>query len=187
MKRRIALAALVLLLVCGVAGGTTAYYTTTAQATNVITTGGIDVDLQEWADEDGTPFEDVLGVLPGRSVTKIVTAKNIGPNEAWVRLRFEKSVQLAEGVEGEVDPALVELDLNTEDWIEKDGWYYYSQKLLPGEISPPLFTEVNFAEEMGNVWQGSTVTIDVEMHAVQVANNGVAVLEAAGWPEPMAE
>lgn len=187
MKKKIALAALVLLLVCGMAGGTTAYYTTTGQAVNVITMGGIDVELHEWADMEGNPFEDVIGVTPGREVPKIVFAENIGPNEAWVRLRLEKGVQLAEGVEGEVDLAQVVLDLNSADWTEQGGWYYYNHKLLPGEKSVPLFTTVSFAEEMGNLWQGSSVTIHVVMQAVQVANNGASVLEAAGWPVPPAE
>ena len=186
MKKRIVLAALVLLLVCGMAGGTTAYYTTTGQAVNVITMGGIDVELREWIDAEGTPFVDVLHVTPGRELPKIAFAENIGPNEAWVRMRFEKGVELAEGVEGEADLDLVSLDLNTADWTEKDGWYYYNRKLLPGEKSEPLFTTVSFAEQMGNLWQESSVTIDVELQAVQVANNGASVLEAAGWPAPPA-
>ena len=107
MKKKLVAAALILLLICGMAGGTTAFYTTIGEATNVITTGGIDVALQEWADEDGTPFEDVIHVLPTQEVTKIVTAKNVGPNAAWVRMRLEKTLQLAEGVEGEADPDLV--------------------------------------------------------------------------------
>ena len=129
----------------------------------------------------------VSRACPGIEVGKIVFVENIGPNEAWVRLRFEKSVELAAGVEGEADLDLVLLDLNTTDWTEKDGWYHYNQKLLPGEKSEPLFTTVSFAEQMGNLWQESTVTIDVEMQAVQVANNGASVLEAAGWPAPPAE
>ena len=52
----------------------------------------------------------------------------------------------------------------------------------PVKPRPPLFTTVTFAPEMGNEYQNSTAHIDVKADAVQVANNGDAVLEAAGWP-----
>ena len=187
MKKKLVAAALILLLVCGMAGGTTAFYTTIGEATNVITTGGIEVVLQEWADEDGTPFVDVINVMPTQEVTKIVTAKNVGPNAAWVRMRLEKTLQLAEGVEGEADPDLVLLDINTADWTEKDGWYYCNVQLQPGVTSAPLFTKVVCSADMGNMYQKSTATVYVVMQAVQVANNGASVLEAAGWPVPAAE
>ena len=187
MKKKLVAAALTLLLVCGAAGGTTAFYTTTGEATNVITTGGIDVVLQEWADEDGAPFEDVINVIPTQKVTKIVTARNAGANAAWVRLRVEKDLQLAEGVEGEVDLDLVQLDIDNAAWTEKDGWYYYAAPLQPGETSAPLFTAVTFAAEMGNLYQKSIVTIHGEMQAVQVAHNGASALWAAGWPASSAE
>ncbi|MBE6969706.1 MAG: hypothetical protein E7442_06295 [Ruminococcaceae bacterium] len=183
MKKKAIAVLLILLLVCSVTDGTSAFFISTQRATNVITAGGIQVELQEWADEDGTAFEDVMHVLPGHKITKIVTVRNTGPNAAWVRMSVKKSVQLAEGVTGETDLSQVELDLNTADWTEQGDWYYYKQPLAPGKTGKPLFTTVSFAEDMSNVWQKSTVTIDVEVQAVQTANNGEDVLEAAGWPE----
>ena len=116
-----------------------------------------------------------------------ITAKNVGPNAAWVRMRLEKTLQLAEGVEGEADPDLVLLDINTADWTEKDGWYYCNVQLQPGVTSAPLFTKVVCSADMGNMYQKSTATVYVAMQAVQVANNGASALEAAGWPVPAAE
>ena len=44
--------------------------------------------------------------------------------------------------------------------------------------------KVIFDTDMGNEFKSSTVTIDVQAQATQVANNGATVLEAAGWPNP---
>lgn len=182
MKKKAIVAALLLLLLFGVSNDTSAYFISTQKATNVITTGGIRIELQEWADEDGTAFTDAVRVLPGKEITKIVTARNVGANAAWIRMSVAKRVKLAEGVTGEPDPAQVSLDLNTADWVEKDGWYYYRHLLAPGKTCEPLFTTVRFAEDMDNVWQQSTITIDVELQAVQTANNGTEAVNAEGWP-----
>lgn len=48
--------------------GTAAYFTAESTARNVITTGGVKIELQEralGADGAEKPFEDVVGVLPG--------------------------------------------------------------------------------------------------------------------------
>ena len=71
------------LLICCLAvaaSGTLAYYTATEQAHNVITSGGIDIALQEYADAGDAlvPFEDVDGVMPGMEVSKIVCVENTG-------------------------------------------------------------------------------------------------------------
>ena len=50
--------------------------------------------------------------------------------------------------------------------------------------SEPLFTKVTFSEDMGNIYQGATVTIDIVAEAVQVKNNpGQTAVTAQGWPE----
>ena len=51
----------------------------------------------------------------------------------------------------------------------------------------PLFTTVTFDAAMGNAYQNSTATVSVRADAVQTANNGAAVLEAAGWPAAVPE
>jgi len=45
-----------------------------------------------------------------------------------------------------------------------------------------LFWEVVFSGvNMTNEYQNCTIEIDVDAQAVQTANNGSSVLEAAGW------
>lgn len=187
MKKRIMLGALVLACVSIMACGSLAYFTMDERATNTITAGDIQMELQELAipadGGDPVPFEDVSGVMPGAQISKIVQVKNTGSNAMYVRIQVDKAIQLAEGVSGEVDTSLVTMDLNTTDWTEQDGYYYYNTAVAPGETTQPLFTTVSFAEEMDNMYQNSKAIVSVFAAATQVANNGDTVFDAAGWPE----
>ena len=166
-----------------VASGTLAYFTAQETAHNVITSGGVDIQLHEFSDrghDEPIPWQDVDGVMPGAEISKIVTVQNTGASDAWVRIKVEKTVYLAGGDKG--NPEVMKLDIKDAFWTEQGGFYYYNSALKPGETTPPLFTTVTFDPKMGNQYQGSTAHIDVKADAVQVANNGNAVLEAAGWP-----
>lgn len=191
MKKKLLVIALAALCLAFAAVGTVAFFTAEETAHNVITTGGIDVTLNEWAgegeDSAKIPFEDVTGVMPGASVPKVVEVENIGASDAWVRVKVSTGIELAEGVEGEVDLSLVTIDFNTTDWTEQDGWYYYNKPLKPGESTVPLFTCVSFDKTMGNLYQMSTATVKVDVQAVQTANNGSAATDAAGWSAEGAE
>lgn len=184
MKRRMLAAAILCICLSIFACGTLAYYTAENTVHNVITTGGVDVEVQEWADEDKTvPFPEngVKDVMPGTEVTKIVEVKNTGSSDAYIRMKVEKDIALTG--EGVPDTELLVLDMNDTDWIAgEDGYYYYKTALKPGEVATPLFTKVAFDTGMDNMYQNSTATVDVTAYAVQADNNGDTVLEAQGWP-----
>ena len=181
MKKKLLILSLAAICLAITAIGTLAYFTSEGTAHNVITTGGVEIAVQEWADEEKTkPFENLSGVMPNTTVTKIAEVKNTGASDAWVRVKVEKNIKL-QG-EGTPDTSLVELTLNTADWTEKDGYYYYTKVLKPGEVTAPIFTAVTFKPDMGNEYQGATATVDIVAQAVQVANNGKTVMDAQGWP-----
>lgn len=181
MKRKLLILSVLAICIATLAAGTLAYFTAEGKAHNVITTGGVEIAVQEWADENKqTPFEDLKGIMPGMTVTKIAEIKNTGASDAWVRVKVEKNIEL-QG-EGTPDTGLVELTLNTTDWTEKDGYYYYKEALKPGEVTVPVFTAVTFNATMGNEYQNATATVDVVTQAVQTANNGATVMDAKGWP-----
>ena len=139
MKRKLLILSLLVILAALTAAGTLAYYTDSARTHNVITSGKVNIDLLEWANEEHTkPFKDKQGVMPGTKVTKIVEVKNTGTGAAFVRLRVETEVRSAE--KQEMDPKHVRLDFNQTDWIYQDGYYYYARSLQPGETTVPLFT-----------------------------------------------
>ena len=56
------------------------------------------------------------------------------------------------------------------------------EALKAGEVTAPIFTKVTFDANMGNAYQNATATVDVTAQAVQAANNGKTITEAAGWP-----
>lgn len=185
MKKKIVVIALIVALVAVLAVGTAAYFTAEDTATNVIISGSVSIKLHEMAKTDDgelKPFENGQGVMPGSVVSKIVTVENTGSGTAWVRISVEKSIELAEGREGETDLGLISFDLNTESWTKQDGYYYYNNALAAGEETAPLFTAVTFSAGMGNLYQGSTALVSVHAQATQTANNGDSALTAAGWP-----
>lgn len=187
MKRKLLAAALAVSCLSLAAYRTVAYFTAEDTVTNVITAGNVRIELQETAiPEDGgapVPFEDVIGVMPGAEVSKIVEVKNTGDKTAYIRIRLEKEVTLAEGAAGETDPGLIGLNIDTESWTEKDGYFYYNEPLAAGQTTKPLFTAVSFSKEMSDLYQNSKAMISVKASAVQTDNNGDSAREATGWPE----
>ena len=108
MKRKLLILSVLVICIATLAAGTLAYFTSEGTAHNVITTGGVEIAVQEWADEGRqTPFEDLTGIMPGMTVTKIAEIRNTGASEAWVRVKVEKNIRL-QG-EGTPDIGLVEL------------------------------------------------------------------------------
>lgn len=186
MKRKAAVIAVIAICLSLSAHGTLSYFTAENAAHNVITTGGVDIELQEWADaEMRTPFPEsgVGGVMPGSSVTKIVVVKNVGESAAYVRSAVGVEVFFADGTSAAAPP-LLSIDFNAEDWLYSGGYYYYFKALEPGETSEPIFTQVKFDASLDNRYQNSRAVVSVVAYATQSANNGSDPLLAIGWHEP---
>ena len=187
MRKKLIAGAVVAICLSLLAYSTSAYFTTEKTATNVITSGNIDIQLQETAIQDGEEVlfeqsQERFKVMPSQTVSKIVRVKNNGANAAYVRISIFKSIKLAEDVQGTPDVSLLELDFDSENWTAKDGYYYYNMPLEPGDTTEALFNSVTFSPSMGNMYQNSTAIIQVKAQATQVKNNGASVFEAAGWP-----
>ena len=97
MKRKIWIIVLALISIASMASSTMAYFTGEHRAHNVITTGGVHIALveQQRTGDTYTPFpkEGVTGVLPGTSISKIVSVENTGSAPAWVRIRLTASIK----------------------------------------------------------------------------------------------
>lgn len=187
MKRKLLILSVLAICIATLAAGSLAFFTSEGTAHNVITTGGVEITVQEWADEaKKTPFEDLEGIMPGMTVTKIAEIKNTGASDAWVRVLVTKNITLAG--EGTPDTNLVDLDLNLDHWTPgQDGYLYYNKALKPGEVTEPIFTAVTFNGTMGNEYQNATATVDLTAQAVQTANNGDKATQAQGWPAAQGE
>ena len=201
MKKKILVLALAVVFVSLMALGSAAYFTVEGRATNIITTGTVSLSLDEhleegkWTeikDNDVTvawQLED--RVMPGMTVAKKPTLKNDGTQPFFLRAKVQVTVTPATGGE-DLPSSVVLLQQMPSVWTEQaDGWLYYtpegSDAVAPG-TEVVLFDGVKLAEEAGNPYQNSTVTITVQAQAVQVKNNpGTDALTAQGWPEADAE
>ena len=186
MKRKLLFFAAVLICLSIAMTGTLAYFTADDVAHNVITTGKVNIALQEWANEERTkPFENIEGVMPGNEITKIALVKNTGTAPAWIRVKIDIAVTK----QIDKEPVLLSsdkviLNIDTESWkLKEDGYYYYQKALAADELTEPIFTSVLFDRSMNNAYQNSTASVDVFAEAVQTANNGANAEEASGWPQ----
>lgn len=183
MKRKLLIVSALAILVAILAGGTLAYFTAEGTAHNVISSGNVEIEVQEWADTGKKEeFEDLEGIMPGMEVTKIAEVRNTGKGDAWVRVKLVKSITMTNQT-ASPNLDLIRLGLNATDWkLANDGYYYYQKVLKSGETTTPILESVTFDTAMGNEYQNATATVDVVAEAVQAANNGTTVSAAAGWP-----
>ena len=182
IKLRFFAIGLAAILVCLLSQPALAYYTTVGTATNVVTSGGVTLQINEMTDQ-GTAFPtDGVYVVPGDIVSKVVTVENICNHPFYLR------VKLVYGASDEELPAedCFKLNINSENWIYKDGWYYYTGILQPGEETPEVFSHVEIVgSKVDKGYIGKTLQLTVKAQAVQSENNPIEngdVTTAAGWP-----
>ena len=190
MKKRIFALAIVMTCLSILASTTLAYFTDIGTARNVITSGGIGIEVIEQQLVDGTlqPWpKDPIPVMPGTAVSKIAKVKNL-EEPAWIRMNYTVTVYDASGkvmdVSAEELAKVILIEPDSTAWTQKDGWWYYKTAVNTSETTAPLFEEVVFSgPHMDNKYQNCTVTVDVTAQAVQKVHNGDTVRDAQGWPK----
>lgn len=192
MRKKITAVALLVILISLLALGSAAYFTVDGRATNVVTTSGIAMSIDEagpWVGNDGV-YTLNQTVMPGQTVEKAVTIVNDGTQEAfYTRVKVEISILDGQGKTMPDDYDIyVDMDFNAEHWTLKDGWWYYNGAVDAEGITEPVFTHIMLAPGTPNEMKNAQVSIIVTAQAVQARNNpipaGGSVAEnAAGWPE----
>lgn len=180
MKKKLSIVFGIIAILAIISVGTLAYFTSEQNAENVISAGNIKLEIHEkTASGEDFPKEGII-VMPGDTVSKIVTVENTGDHPLYLR------VKLTEGVSDEAlttDDCL-DININRSCWLEKDGYYYYYRALQSGETTEQLFSEVYFdLYNIDNKYLGKHFTLNVAASAVQSENNRSDVLNAIGWPE----
>lgn len=181
-KAKLLLVALAAILMTVLTQPSLAYYTTIGKATNVVTSGDISLKIHEKT-ADGTDYPtDIVKIIPGSIVSKQVSVENVCQHPFYLRVQL---VSASTNTQLSAQDCLA-LDINTEKWTEKDGFYYYNQILQPGQITVPVFTEVEVVgEKVTTEHIGTTLSITVNAFAVQSEHNPAEhPWEAAGWPAP---
>ena len=181
-KLKLTVVALVAIIITLLSQGTIAYYSTVGKAANVITSGGVNLQIIETTAQ-GTPFpEEGVYVMPGDVVSKQVTVKNVSEHPFYLRVKIVYGIDSLELPAGEC----FKLNINNVDWTYSDGWYYYTAALAPEEVTPVIFSNVEIVgKKVDNSYLNKTLMLTVDAQAVQSENNpapdGDTTL-VTGWP-----
>lgn len=170
--------------------GTVAYFTDSVTSTNsVIATGSAKASVSDVTFAEGSsvplPSDAEIDVLPGAYYTKSVSATNTGSYPIYVRGKIDCKITLSEknaGREDEIDYSLVIPEIDAENWIFHDGYYYYKESIRNGETTTSLVNSISFSTDMDNMYKSSKVYFKVRIEIVQANNNGTNAFNAVGWP-----
>lgn len=179
-RNRLLLIALAAILLTVLTQPSLAYYTTIGKATNVVTSGDIELQIHEKT-ADGSQFpQEGVYVIPGDIVSKQVSVENICTHPFYLRVKLTGGATNAALTPEEC----LKLDIDTENWTFVDGYYYYNTVLKPGETTTNLFTQVEIVgSKVDRTHAGSTLSLTVSAYAVQSENNPAQQpWLAAGWP-----
>ena len=179
-RSKLLLIALAAILVTVLTQPTLAFYTTVGTATNVVTSGNIQLKIHEkTADGSDFPAEGVY-VIPGDIVSKQVSIENVCTHPFYLRVKLVSSATNEALTPGDC----LKLNINTQNWTEKGGYYYYNKILQPFETTPALFTQVEIVgSKVDQSHIGSTLSLTVNAYAVQSENNPAEYpWSASGWP-----
>ena len=164
MKKKKNLYIIAFLCFITLVGVTIAYLGSTAVLENIFNAGTYKTITHE-------EFTAPSNWTPGDETPKTITTKNEGTIPVRVRVKLEESWTSKNGdsldltYNGE-NAAIINLD-NINDWILKDGYYYYTKELAPGETTSSLIKSVTF---------NPNVTSDVNC----VTENGTVTCESSG-------
>lgn len=191
MKKKVVLSVAAAALIGTLAvGGTLAWFTDTETATNVVTTGKVDILWNEngtdiVGDETGLNLGENL--VPGKTMPKKAYVKNDGKSDAYIRAKILINVTEMKGTE-EVKVELPE-GKNWSDYLDitgmkttgdggvwsttadANGYYYYNEIVGSGKATADFMTSVTLkAEEMNNFFADKKISIVLDAEAIQADN-----------------
>lgn len=182
-KIRLSIVCIVVMFATLFVGETLSYYSVANKATNVITSGDIQFIINEKTDNGEDFPKDGVYVTPGDVVSKKVNIQSDCDHPFYVRAKI---VYDTDSKELSADEAF-KLDLNEKDWSLKDGWYYYTGIVAPGQTTSDIFSKVEVVgDTVDNDFLGTNLKISVIAQAVQSENNAVKdneTFNAVGWPQ----
>lgn len=137
------------------AGGTYAFLSDRAEtARNRFIPGNVAAEIRE-------DFPDGQTLDAGKTIQKRVWAYNSGENDCYVRVSVAFS-------NNDFGAALSGID--TANWTEEGDYYYYKEKLAPGESTGELFTGVEIPAASGDpVYTAKTDALDIIVYGEAVS------------------
>lgn len=181
MKKKLVLSVAAVAMVGTLAvGGTLAWFTDTETATNVVTTGKVDIVLNEDGGKDGVVTEEGLSyndVMPGDTFQKTVTIKNV-ENDAYVRAKIIVSgTDTILGTFGDEskDNDIAFGGLENLEWVKSDEGYtatvYRDGTMTKNDDSWTVFENITIpGKAWDNAFTNEEFTIKVVAEAIQSSN-----------------
>ncbi len=145
MKKKLTIFSTILLISLMVAGGTLSWFAF-----------GSDLSIAE--PKMGTVDVDVIN-----SSLKNIKVKNSGSNEIYIRVRL-----IPQWDDQSLSVANVKIKI-TDNWIEKDGYYYYKHKVKRNERTANLIRDIIYTD-LTEEYEGARFTLEVIAEGVQSTN-----------------
>lgn len=198
MKKKLTLIATAVALgALAVVGATMAYFTSQDTATNVITTGNVQISITETSNDENSIMNEngiqyIGAITPGQNISKIPVIVNDGNNDAYVRayVEFKYYDEERNDITAEFKGEEPKIEYNTADWIkgeaaEAQGYYYYNKAIKANQDkeskedeTTKLFDTVTIPTEWNNDQANVTIEVIVHAEAIQSENNGTDVVAA---------
>lgn len=186
-KRIIIMIILIVIIVLLFTASLIAFTTRSTIAKNVITFGNLKMQLiQTTIDENNQEVEvednESTNITYKPKLSRNIKIKNLGKHDFFVRVSLHL-VGIDENNQEFYVNKYVLYNINTEDWIYKDGWYYYKKIVKQNEITSSLVTEIDFdVNSITSKLYNVKFRLDIDAEAVQAENNAENVLDVLGWP-----
>ncbi len=185
-KRNILLIILTVLLVLAAVSFVLAFRIHTGRVDDHVAYGGVELEVIESTLSGGVevPFtQDMPVYISADEYSRIVRIKNTGKHPAYVRASLSLTATDSSGRQTVLPADCISFDINTDDWKESEGWYYYEGAgLTENEETKVLMTKIMFNHAKLSAVSGGQLTLHIRAEAVQSENNGNNVWQAAGWP-----
>lgn len=167
-----------------------AFYMVSTDTRNIITFGNLDLKINETElDSAGNeiPFdaEEKVKLNKENKLSRIIRFENICDEPMYVRAYLSLAGVDMNGRSLDGINEVTAYTLNENDWIYKDGWYYYKEILEPKCKSTALITGIEFdINQISSRYNGGDFYLDVYVQGVQSKNNEHEdILSVNGWPE----
>lgn len=151
-------------------GGTLAWFTDTETATNVVTTGNVNISILENGevkDDNGITFPE--NQVPGASLEKVVTVANTGANPAYVRVTLDVTGKDGDAELTDDQIALIKAAIKfpeSSTWDTDDNEvYYYEGVVAPEGSTEALITGI----EIPTTWNNNMTDLQFEVKIVAEA------------------
>ena len=148
-----------ILMLIATIGGTISAWVVENKTTNYVSLATVSGHIVE-------EYEQGVTVYPGGTINKKAEVINASNVDAIARVKVLCSWSDKDNSDF-LDTEKIDIKYNDDFWVFKDGYYYYTKILKPGDISEPVMTEFSLSEDVGNDYAGATGKIIITLDLLQ--------------------